>query len=349
MANDNKQRDLVQAVNFLRLTIPRMSNLAIPITPENYSVWYAYSSGANLDLNKAIDDLLNSGTEFTTELNRKLYETYITSLPNGQLSGVQGETEKIVLELLNEIKGMHDGAQSFSTTLRDSQEELRNNPDISSVSKLVANLIEETDRVKKANSSMEQKLKSMKKEVDILKTDMEELNTAALTDQLTGIANRRAFNESIDRMLSQYRDNNEEFSLLIIDIDHFKQFNDTFGHSVGDMVLSFVAKMLKRVVKGTDIVARYGGEEFVILLPMTSYSDALTVGQSLCDKVAQTTLTMNEAEKKNLGNVTISVGVAFISPDDDASSMVERADKGLYVAKEQGRNRVIGEKALPPE
>jgi len=158
MSDDKKQRELVQAVKYLRLTIPRMSNLEIPITPENYTVWYEYTSGANLELNKAIDDLLNSGMEFTTELNRELYDTYITSLPSGKLVGVQGETEKIVRGLLAEIKGMYDGTQNFSSTLKSSQEELMKNPDISSVSRLVGNLIEETDKVKKANAAMEQKL-----------------------------------------------------------------------------------------------------------------------------------------------------------------------------------------------
>jgi len=349
MSDEKKQRELVQAVKYLRLTIPRMSNLEIPITPENYTVWYEYTSGANLELNKAIDDLLNSGMEFTMELNRELYDTYITSLPSGKLVGVQGETEKIVRGLLAEIKGMYDGTQNFSSTLKSSQEELMKNPDISSVSRLVGNLIEETDKVKKSNAAMEQKLITMKEEVDVLKSDMETLNVAALTDQLTGISNRRAFNDEIEGLLERYKNNSQLFSLLIIDIDHFKQFNDTHGHTVGDMVLTFVAKMLKKGVKGTDFVARYGGEEFVVLLPKTDYEGATVVAQLLCDKVSQTKLTMNEKEKKSLGNVTISVGVALISSKDDAASIVERADQGLYAAKEQGRNRVVGEKALPSD
>jgi len=346
MKNDKKQRELVQAVKYLKLTIPRMTSLEVPITPENYTVWYEYTSGANLELTKAIDDMLNSGLEFTSEINRELYDTYITSLPSGKLVGVQGETEQIVRKLLGEIKGMYDGAQSFSSTLKSSQEELLNNPDISSVSRLVSNLIEETDKVKQANSAMEKTLTTMKDEVDCLKSDMEALSVAALTDQLTGISNRRAFNEAIEQSLEDFNAEGTIFSLLVIDIDHFKKFNDTHGHTVGDMVLTFVAKMLKKGVKGTDMVARYGGEEFVVILPKTDYDGAITVAQLLCDKVSQTVLTMNEKQKKSLGNVTISVGVALITSGDDAISVVERADLGLYAAKESGRNRVVGEKGL---
>ncbi|PCJ30044.1 MAG: GGDEF domain-containing protein [Moraxellaceae bacterium] len=346
MAN-NQQQELLQAVQFLRLTIPRMSNLAIPITPENYTVWYEYSSGVNLDLNRAIDDFLNNGVEFTPEVNRELYDTYIPATPNGKIAGVQGETEQIVLDLLNEIKSMHEGAQKFTGTLESSQEELKNNPSISSVSRLIANLIDETDRVKRVNSSMERKLTAMKQEVSILKTDMETLSVKSLTDQLTGIANRRAYNGAIDRFLANFKENQCEFSLLMIDIDHFKRFNDTYGHSVGDMVLSFVAKKLKNVVKGTDFVARYGGEEFVVLLPATDYEGAKTVGQILCDNVAQTTLTLDEGDKKVLGNVTISVGVAMVTSEDDAASIVARGDRALYAAKEKARNCVVGERELP--
>jgi len=343
---NSRQRKLKQAVDCLKLTIPRMKTLEIPITPENYFVWYEYATGTNLKLKKAIDGYLEKGITFTDELNNELYESYFADQTSDKLASIQGGTEALVENLLNELEDILDGAQSFSNTLEESQLELKKNPDIKSISRLVANLIEETDQVKKVNSSMEKSLNVMKDEVCILKHDMEELNATAYTDQLTSVPNRRAFDKKIKDLFDQYKDIGESFSLLFMDIDHFKLFNDTHGHAVGDKVLIFIASILKKGVKGSDLVARYGGEEFVVLLPKTHYEGALTVGQQLCDSVAHKKLIMGGENKISLGNINISVGVASLSAADDVTSILARADKALYSAKEQGRNRVVGEQAL---
>ena len=111
-------------------------------------------------------------------------------------------------------------------------------------------------------------------------------------------------------------------------------------------MLTFIASILKKGIKGGDTVARYGGEEFVVLLPKTNYQGAMIVAQQLCDKIAKKTLIMGGESKTSLGNITISTGVSLISPEDEIASLIERADKALYQAKEQGRNRVVGEQTL---
>jgi len=346
MPNKNKQDSLKQAVDFLKLTIPRMKDLGIPITPENYFIWYEYEKGENSDLTKDIDQHLKDGTYFTDTLNHELFEHYFSKRDTEIVSDVQNDTAKLVENLLSELDDMQAGTQNFSNTLDKSQKALKKSPDINAITQLVANLIEETDQVKKVNSSMEHKLSAMKEEVDILKSDMDALNTSAYTDQLTNIPNRRAFDERIQKLLDKYRNVGSIFSLLFIDIDHFKQFNDTHGHAIGDKVLNFIASILNKGIKGSDMVARYGGEEFVVLLPKTNYQGAMVVAQQLCDKIAKKTLIMGGESKTSLGNITISVGVAHISTEDEATSLVARADKALYLAKEEGRNRVIGEQAL---
>jgi len=343
---ENRQRKLKQAVDCLKLTIPLMKDLEIPITPENYFVWYEYANGGNVELKQQIEAHLDAGTIFTDSLNHELYETYFANQQHDQLCDVQGGTERLVDNLLSELEGILDGAHSFSSTLEKSQSALKKNPDIKAISRLVASLIEETDQVKRVNSSMEHSLSIMKDEVCILKHSMEELNTTAYTDQLTSIPNRRAFDKSIKDLCGEYQQEGRCFSLLFMDIDHFKTFNDTYGHAVGDKVLSFIANLLKKGVKGDDMVARYGGEEFVVLLPDTLYEGSLTVAQQLCDKVAKKNLVMGGEEKVTLGNIHISVGVATISQEDDMASIIARADQALYTAKEQGRNRVVGERAL---
>ena len=139
-----------------------------------------------------------------------------------------------------------------------------------------------------------------------------------------------------------FRLNSEPLSLLMFDIDHFKSFNDSYGHLTGDQVLRLVGLSLKQTIKGQDITARYGGEEFGVVLPNTALRQALTVADHIRRAVMS-----KELKKKStgeiLGRVTISVGVSMLKPGDDTDSLIERADACLYAAKRNGRNRVICE------
>jgi diguanylate cyclase len=134
----------------------------------------------------------------------------------------------------------------------------------------------------------------------------------------------------------------EPLSLVMFDIDHFKYFNDTYGHLTGDQVLRLVATSLKQTIKGQDITARYGGDEFAVLLPDTALRQALTVADHIRRAVMS-----KELKKKStgemLGRVTVSIGVSMLEPGDNTDSLIERADVCLYAAKRAGRNRVVCE------
>ena len=129
---------------------------------------------------------------------------------------------------------------------------------------------------------------------------------------------------------------------MLADIDHFKTFNDTFGHLIGDQVLRLVALALKDNVKGRDIAARYGGEEFAVILPETSLRQATTVGEHIRRAVMGKEL-MKRSTGENLGRITVSVGVASLHRGESVAALIERADNCLYAAKRNGRNRVICE------
>jgi diguanylate cyclase len=135
---------------------------------------------------------------------------------------------------------------------------------------------------------------------------------------------------------------NEPLALLMCDIDHFKQFNDTYGHLTGDQVLRLVAMSVKQNVKGQDIAARYGGEEFAVVLPNTVLRAALTVGDHIRRAVMSKEL-MKRSTREQLGRVTLSIGVACLCKGDTAQSFIERADACLYAAKRNGRNLVVCE------
>ncbi len=160
----------------------------------------------------------------------------------------------------------------------------------------------------------------------------------ATTDGLTELYNHRYFQEQIRMQVEQSKRYNTSFSLIIIDIDFFKKFNDTFGHQSGDAVLKEVAQTLRRNVRATDIVCRYGGEEMSIILPNTSKEEALLTAQKICERVASKKFKLFNGKETN---VTISLGVsAYPSDGSTAVEIIEVADKRLYNAKNNGRNQV---------
>ena len=162
---------------------------------------------------------------------------------------------------------------------------------------------------------------------------------AAMFDGLTGIHNRRWLDENLHRLVERHKHGGDALSLALIDIDHFKNFNDGHGHDAGDVVLSTVAASMARNLRPTDLVARFGGEEFVILFPDTHIADALTAGERVREAVAATALAMPNG--KQLPNVTISMGIAELKEGQAPAALLKAADEAMYRAKGSGRNRVV--------
>lgn len=168
--------------------------------------------------------------------------------------------------------------------------------------------------------------------------DFEYTYKLATTDGLTGLYNHRFFQEHMVNSIERTKRYNASFSLLLIDIDFFKKFNDTYGHQAGDAVLKQVADTLKRTVRASDLVARYGGEEMAIVLDNTGLEEAIITANKICSTIAERSFRLSETVEKN---VTISIGVAtFPIHGETSSALIEFADQGLYRAKENGRNQV---------
>lgn len=330
--------DIDVSAKILRHAVPKMSELDIPVTPDNYSVWYEYFLGVNLDLKRAIDNKIVNGEKFTEKVNSDLVKRFILDLSSEIIESVQVETQLVINNLLDKVSKISTGTANLTVTLTDFNQELKKTNDADVLYRLVDSLVDEMGSVILDNKQMEQSLNTMSDEVCSLKSEMENLNVVAQTDQLTSLFNRRAFEDEIQLHLTNYSENQSASSLLVVDIDHFKLFNDTHGHLVGDKVLAYVAAALKKSVKGTDFVARYGGEEFVVLLPNTKLDEALTVAESLRKKIADRKLSIGKEKKHSLGSITVSVGVSTLHNSDDRESYFVRADEALYRAKSSGRN-----------
>jgi diguanylate cyclase len=179
-------------------------------------------------------------------------------------------------------------------------------------------------------------LKRIHLEIEQKQAELLEMNAVLVelsnTDRLTGLKNRRFLQEKLEEQIVGCDRNQEPFSLCIIDIDHFKKVNDTYGHQTGDYVLEKLSSILKVQSRKEDIAARYGGEEFVLLLPNTDVSESKTIAENLRQSIAYSTWEM--------GQITVSIGVATFIPTDSETTLLQKADQALYTSKEQGRNRV---------
>ena len=181
-----------------------------------------------------------------------------------------------------------------------------------------------------------------------LQRNLDEFRRESMLDPLTKIYNRKAFDEGLLRTITEADESGKPLALLLLDIDHFKNFNDTYGHQTGDQVLRLVAMTLKSNIKGRDIVARYGGEEFAAILPTTDLDGATILAENI-RKAIQAKELLKRSTNEKLGRITASVGIAVYRPGETPSALIERADRCLYAAKHAGRNCVIGEDDVPDE
>jgi diguanylate cyclase len=328
---------------FAEIALGQIKALRQPAIPRNYEIWYTYATGYNPSLNQTINETLaREGTLSPKHLD----DIYNNFLCPSRLTGRIDTVGSKVVDEIDEIMAMIEAAvgttSSYTESLVDVSQRLGNAVDREGLRAIVEILVRSTREMEQTNQSLEARLRASKQEINQLQENLETVRNESLTDPLTGLANRKYFDQTVERAVGDARAKNEQLSLLMTDVDHFKMFNDTYGHLTGDQVLRLVAQAVKQNVKGHDIAARYGGEEFAVILPKTPLRQALTVADHIRRAVASKEL-IKRSTGENLGRVTISVGVAMLHRDDAVQPLIERADACLYAAKRNGRNQVICE------
>jgi diguanylate cyclase len=328
---------------FAEVALGQIRSLRQTAVPRNYEIWYVYATGYNAPLNKIINETLARNGKLTEADLEQIYETYLSHLKTTDRidkvgARVIGEIDD-VMTLLTDALGM---SASYDASLGGASEKLEGAKTREQIQAIVDSLVKSTQEMRETNKALEERLTLSKNEISNLQHSLEAIRAESLTDPLTGLGNRKYFDRMIDQAVQNALANGEPLSLLMFDIDHFKSFNDSYGHLTGDQVLRLVGLSLKQTIKGQDITARYGGEEFAVVLPNTALRQALTVADHIRRAVMA-----KELKKKStgeiLGRVTISVGVSMLKQGDDTDSLIERADACLYAAKRNGRNRVICE------
>ena len=328
---------------FAEVALGQIRSLRQTAIPRNYEIWYVYATGYNAALNKIINETLARNGKLTEADLEQIYETYLSHIKTTDRidkvgARVIGEIDD-VMGLLTDALSM---SSSYDASLDGASRKLSSANTREQVQAIVEALVKSTREMRDTNKVLEERLLLSKSEIGNLQQSLEAIRAESLTDPLTGLGNRKYFDRMIEQAVQHALAGNEPLSLLMFDIDHFKSFNDSYGHLTGDQVLRLVAMSLKQTIKGQDITARYGGEEFAVVLPNTALRQALTVADHIRRAVMA-----KELKKKStgeiLGRVTISVGVSMLKQGDDTDSLIERADACLYAAKRNGRNRVICE------
>lgn len=327
-----------QSAEYLRQAIPLMVKYNIPPNPLNYALWYTYVSNKIPNLNYKIDQTLDTYGTCPTLLGEQLFREHVIS---DEITDSE-EAQNQIIALTNTLNTQADHAakstSDFGSVLEDSLRGLNEtNNDDKEITNIINRLAENTASISESTTLFQKQIEDAQAEIVALKEELQKTKQDARVDPLTGLFNRRVFDSELEQIIGAPK--HAEATLIMIDIDHFKKFNDEYGHLMGDKVLQYFGKLLKAECQKPILPVRFGGEEFAILMIGKQKNDGEVLAENLRKKIQAIRIKQKKSGKV-ISSITASFGVSQRLPQESSDQMIERADKALYHAKASGRNQV---------
>ena len=323
-------------------TFKLLEQYRIPPTLDLYKLVYDYITDRN-DIPKGeVDKAMKLGAEALHALVLKR-QGMLDSPDEGSVAETGQKISQKVEEILLTLASHSDSTGGFSDALTKFSGDLQGENGAVTVEKLVHDIMVETHAMRDRTQQLEAELQASASAIDELQCSLNQVREEASTDPLTKIANRLKFDRTIAQEMSRSPDREKPLCLVMCDVDNFKNFNDTFGHQMGDQVLRMVGATLGENTKGRDLAARYGGEEFSLIMPETELDDAVQLANVIREAIAGKRL-IRKKTGVEISRVTVSFGAAIFRPGETAAELIDRADEALYHAKQAGRNQVCSER-----
>ncbi len=329
-----------QSYPLAKYALELMERAKVWPTPLNFELWLHVAGDSQGDLAAEIDRLLAAGSSITEEVSEELATRYLPKQRlNEEIRDTGDQLSRELSSVSDAIRMAKQNHEVFGRTLATAGADIDaalSDPD--AIRATVGRLANATRTVHEQNTALERRLADSTAEVGRLKEHLEQVRRDATTDSLTNLANRKAFDDELEKALAEADAGGEALALAVLDIDHFKHFNDSWGHQTGDQVIRFVASVIGRAAAPPSFAARYGGEEFAIIFPGEHAKLAPRVLEEIRGEIASRAL-KRRSTNDDLGQITISGGYALRVPGETAEFLMERADAALYTSKRLGRNR----------
>ncbi|HYC99332.1 GGDEF domain-containing protein [Brevundimonas sp.] len=329
-----------EAYSLARQAVEAMENASVWPTPLNFELWLQYLGDPEGALGREIERMLTAGEPFTEAAAEMLAAEY---LPRGRLTEEIRDAGRVLdreLSSVSEaISRAHKAQSDYGRTLEGAAGSLESADGAPQLRAIVSGLSDATQKVQRDNEALEKKLELSTREIARLSEHLEQVRRDSMTDALTSLANRKAFDEELESACQDALSGGGRLSLAVLDIDHFKRFNDTWGHQTGDQVLRYVASVLGKTARAPRLAARYGGEEFALIFPGETLPEVEAALEGIRKEIGSRSL-RRRSTNDDLGAVTVSIGFAHCRGGENATSLLGRADAALYASKRSGRNRV---------